>query len=134
MSNINEVKLAIDILNGSGADTNKLTALHCNTEYPTPFSDVNLNAMITIRDKLNIKVGYSDHTKGIEIPIAATAMGAKVIEKHFTLDKNMNGPDHLASMEPEELFLMVKSIRNIEKAMGDGIKQPSKSETKNILT
>ena len=114
--NINEVKLAIDILNGSGADTNKLTALHCNTEYPTPFSDVNLNAMITIRDKLNIKVGYSDHTKGIEIPIAATAMGQRLL-KSILLWIKMNGPDHLASMEPEELFLMVKSIRNIEKAM-----------------
>lgn len=105
--------------------------LHCNTEYPTPFYDVNLNAMQTLKEKFHVKVGYSDHTQGIEVPIAAVALGAAVIEKHFTLDKKMSGPDHKASLEPDELKAMVKAIRNIETALGNGEKQPSESEKKN---
>jgi N,N'-diacetyllegionaminate synthase len=105
--------------------------LHCNTEYPTPYEDVNLNAMLTIRDKLGVKVGYSDHTLGIEVPTAAVVMGAEVIEKHFTLSKDMLGPDHKASLEPPELKLMVCSIRNVEKILGNGIKCVSPSEKKN---
>lgn len=105
--------------------------LHCNTEYPTPFQDVNLNAMQTLKEKFHVKVGYSDHTQGIEVPIAAVALGAAVIEKHFTLDKKMSGPDHKASLEPDELKAMVKAIRNIETALGNGEKQPSESEKKN---
>jgi N,N'-diacetyllegionaminate synthase len=108
-----------------------LTVLHCNTEYPTPFEDVNLLAMLTLKDTFKINVGYSDHTQGIEVPVAAVALGAKVIEKHFTLDRNMPGPDHRASLEPHELKSMVLAIRNIERAMGDGIKKPSPSEFKN---
>lgn len=130
MSTLNEIENALDILKENG--TKDITVLHCNTEYPTPMEDVNLNAMNTIKEKLNVEVGYSDHTIGIEVPIAAVSMGAKVIEKHFTLDKNMEGPDHKASSEPNELKQMVECIRNIEKAMGDGIKKPSKSEMKNI--
>ena len=106
--------------------------LHCTTEYPTPFEDVNLKAMCTMRDIFGLEVGYSDHTRGIEVPIAAVAMGAKIIEKHFTLDKNMKGPDHKASLEPDELKQMVDSIRNIEKALGSGTKRPAESEKKNI--
>ena len=106
--------------------------MQCNTEYPTPMEDVNLNAMLTIRDELDVKVGYSDHTLGIEIPIAAAAIGATVIEKHFTLSREMEGPDHRASLEPDELKAMVAAIRNIEKAMGNGVKKPSPSEMENI--
>jgi len=130
MSYLKEINGAVKVLRENG--TNDITVLHCNTEYPTPIEDVNLNAMNTIKEKLNVEVGYSDHTIGIEVPIAAVAMGAKVIEKHFTLDKNMDGPDHKASLEPSELKEMVKAIRNIEKAMGNGIKVPSKSEIKNL--
>lgn len=130
MSTLNEIESALNILRENG--TKDITVLHCNTEYPTPMGDVNLNAMNTIKEKLNVEVGYSDHTLGIEVSIAAVSMGAKVIEKHFTLDKNMEGPDHKASLEPNELKQMVECIRNIEKAMGDGIKKPSKSEMKNI--
>lgn len=130
MSYLKEIEEAIKILKENG--TNDITVLHCNTEYPTPIEDVNLNAMNTIKEKLNVEIGYSDHTTGIEVSIAAAAMGAKVIEKHFTLDKNMDGPDHKASLEPSELKAMVKAIRNIEKAMGNGIKSPSKSEIKNL--
>lgn len=132
MSILEEVSDALNILLENGAKKENVTILHCNTEYPTPMEDVNLNAMITLRDELGVKVGYSDHTLGIEVPIAAVALGATVIEKHFTLDRNLPGPDHKASLEPEELKAMVKAIRNIEKAMGDGIKRPSPSETKNI--
>lgn len=132
MSELNEVKEALDILMRAGTQKEKITVLHCNTEYPTPMEDVNLNAMLTMRDELGVEIGYSDHTQGIEVPIAAVALGAKVIEKHFTLDRSMDGPDHAASLEPDELKQMVKSIRNIEKAMGDGEKKPSKSEKKNI--
>ena len=132
MSSMSEVRAAMKVLIKSGMHKNNLTILHCNTEYPTPIEDVNLSAMITIRDELKVDVGYSDHTLGINVPIAATAMGAKIIEKHFTLDRNLPGPDHAASLEPNELNEMVRSIRNIEKAIGSGIKQPSKSEMKNI--
>jgi N,N'-diacetyllegionaminate synthase len=132
MSTLDEVHNALNILIESGAEKEQITILHCNTEYPTPMEDVNLKAMLTIKDELGVKIGYSDHTLGIEVPIAAVAMGATVIEKHFTLDRNMPGPDHAASLEPGELKAMVDAIRNIEKAMGDGIKKPSSSETPNI--
>lgn len=132
MSNISEVEHAIVVLMDNGLKRDQITLLHANTEYPTPFSDVNLKAMQTLRDSFKLDVGYSDHTPGIEVPIAAVAMGAIVIEKHFTLDKTMKGPDHKASLEPDELKAMVVAIRNIEKALGDGIKHPSESEKKNI--
>ena len=132
MSDLGEVEYALDILMKAGTKKENITILHANTEYPTPMEDVNLKAMQTIACAFGVKVGYSDHTLGIEVPIAAVAMGASVIEKHFTLDKNMVGPDHKASLEPYELETMVKAIRNIEKALGDGIKKPSKSESKNI--
>ena len=106
--------------------------LHCNTEYPTPFKNVNLRAMLTLKDKFNVAVGYSGHTGGIEVPIAAVAIGDTIIEKHFTLDRNMEGPDHKASLEPDELNKMVDSIRNIEKALGSGKKTVTDSERKNI--
>lgn len=131
MSTIAEIKDAIDTI--KKISKAKITVLHCNTEYPTPFASVNLLAMNTIRDKFNIDVGYSDHTLGIEVPIAATALGATIIEKHFTLDRRLPGPDHAASLEPAELKDMVISIRNIEKALGNNIKQPSSSEKKNII-
>lgn len=127
MATLDEVSQALEILKGV-----KVSILHCTTEYPCPYEDVNLKAMQTLKDKFNLEVGYSDHTEGIEVAIAAVAMGAAIIEKHFTLDKNMQGPDHKASLEPKELKEMVKCIRNIEKAIGDGQKQPSKSEMKNI--
>ena len=132
MSTLDEVHNALNILIESGAEKEQITILHCNTEYPTPMEDVNLKAMLTIKDELGVNIGYSDHTLGIEVPIAAVAMGATVIEKHFTLDRNMPGPDHAVSLEPEELKAMVTAIRNIEKAMGGGEKKPSSSETKNI--
>jgi N,N'-diacetyllegionaminate synthase len=132
MSTLNEVRDALNILLEAGAKKYKITILHCNTEYPTPMEDVNLKAMLTIRDELGVNIGYSDHTLGIEIPIAAVAMGATVIEKHFTLDRTLPGPDHAASLEPDELISMVNAIRNIEKAMGNGIKKPSPSEIKNM--
>lgn len=127
MATLAEIKVALKIL-----DSTDVTVLHCNTEYPTPMEDVNLNAMSTIGQQLNCKVGYSDHTLGIEIPIAAVAMGASVIEKHFTLDQMMEGPDHKASLSPTQLKAMIAAIRNIEMALGDGVKTPSKSEEKNI--
>ncbi|CAM1339432.1 N-acetylneuraminate synthase [Tenacibaculum aestuarii] len=132
MADIKEIKDAVEVLLKGGVEREKLTVLHCNTEYPTPMSDVNLKAMLHIKKELGVNVGYSDHTLGVEVPIAAVALGAKVIEKHFTLDRNMEGPDHKASLEPDELKLMVNSIRNIEKALeGSGIKEPSNSELKN---
>jgi len=131
MADLGEIEDALDILTEADTKKDQITILHCNTEYPTPYEDVNLKAMLTIRDAFKIKVGYSDHTLGIEVPIAAVALGAKVIEKHFTLDKNMEGPDHKASLDPNELKQMVKSLRNIEKSLGDGIKKPSQSEMKN---
>jgi N,N'-diacetyllegionaminate synthase len=132
MATLKEVQEALKILEVSGANKNQITVLHCNTEYPTPMEDVNLKAMCTIGEEFGVNVGYSDHTLGIEVSIAAVAMGATVIEKHFTLDRSMDGPDHAASLEPEELKQMVKSIRNIDKAKGDGVKKPSRSEEKNI--
>lgn len=133
MSTLEEIKEAVATLTDAGLDISKITILHCNTEYPTPFSDVNLLAMRTIANELKTNVGYSDHTIGIEVSVAAVALGAKVIEKHFTLDRNMEGPDHRASLEPDELFNLVKSIRNIEASLGNGVKEPSESEKKNIV-
>lgn len=133
MSNMTEIKSALDILTKAGTPKKDITVLHANTEYPTPFEDVNLHAMLTIAKEFDVSVGYSDHTLGIEVAIAAVAMGASVIEKHFTLDKTMPGPDHKASLEPQELIQLVKAIRNIELALGDGEKRISKSEEKNIL-
>lgn len=131
MANMDEIASALDVLERAGTPRSRITVLHCNTEYPTPMADVNLRAMLTIRDTLGVKVGYSDHTLGIEVAVASVALGATVIEKHFTLDRNLPGPDHKASLEPDELKAMVAAIRNIEKAMGDGIKHPSPSEAKN---
>lgn len=134
MADLGEIEDALWVLEQAGTSRSNITLLHCNTEYPTPMQDVNLWAMQTIAAAFpGIQVGYSDHTLGIEIPIAAVAMGAKIIEKHFTLNKSMQGPDHKASLEPNEFTDMVRAIRNIEKAMGDGIKRPSLSETKNKL-
>lgn len=129
MASMGEIEAAIEVLKENGST--EITVLHCNTEYPTPMGDVNLTAMNTIKDAFQVKVGYSDHTLGIEVPIAAVALGAEVIEKHFTLDKTMDGPDHKASLEPSELKEMVRSIRNIEMALGNGIKTPTASEKKN---
>ena len=131
MADLGEIEDALDVLLKAGTEIKNITVLHCSTEYPTPMQDVNLKAMQTIATAFNIKVGYSDHTLGIEVPIAAVALGATVIEKHFTLDKKMEGPDHRASLEPNELNNMVHAIRNIEKALGSGIKKPSPSELKN---
>ena len=129
MCDMNEIQDAMEVLKKNG--TTEITLLHCNTQYPTPYEHVNLRAMSTIKDTLHKEVGYSDHTQGIEVPIAAVAMGATVIEKHFTLDKNMEGPDHKASLDPTELKQMVSAIRNIEKAIGNGLKEPSSSELTN---
>lgn len=126
MSTLAEVDTALSELKNAGATD--ITLLHCTTNYPCPMNDVNLKAMLTLKEAFKIPVGYSDHTEGIEVPVAAVAMGAKVIEKHFTLDRNMEGPDHLASTEPDEFNKMVESIRNIEKAMGNGEKVPTMSE------
>jgi len=131
MSTMNEIGDAIAVLQKQSAA--KITVLHCNTEYPTPFADVNLLAMNSIRQKFDVSVGYSDHTTGIEVPIAAVTLGAEIIEKHFTLDKTLPGPDHAASLEPAELKAMVTCIRNIEKALGGTTKEPSGSEQKNIV-
>jgi len=134
MADLHEIKDALDVLTKDGLDLSMITVLHCNTEYPTPMEDVNLKAMQNISDTFNVKIGYSDHTRGIEVPIAAVAMGAEVIEKHFTLDRNMEGPDHKASLEPSELKAMVDAIRNIELVVsGSGIKEPSPSEKPNIV-
>ena len=130
MADLGEIRQAMSILHENGAG--EITLLHCNTEYPTPMADVNLLAMQTLKKEFGVTVGYSDHTLGIEVPIAAAALGASIIEKHFTLDKAMQGPDHKASLEPDELKTMVKAIRNIEAALGDGIKTPTDSEKKNI--
>lgn len=132
MANMTEIEDAFNLLIDAGTDKQNITILHANTMYPTPMCDVNLRAMNTIGKKLDVKIGYSDHTLGIEVDIAAVALGATVIEKHFTLDKNMEGPDHKASLEPEELNAMVEAIRNIELAMGNGVKQASPSELPNI--
>lgn len=134
MSYMQEVKDTLNFLIQQGSKKEDITILHCNSEYPTPFKDVNLKAMLTIAQELNVNIGYSDHTLGIEVPIAAAALGATIIEKHFTLDRNMEGPDHRASLEPNELINMVKSIRNIESCIGSGTKEPSESEKKNIIS
>ena len=128
-----EIRDAMNVLIAFGLKKEMISILHCNTEYPTPMKDVNLRAMMAIQNNFDVQVGYSDHTLGIEVPIAAVALGAKIIEKHFTLDRTLPGPDHVASLEPNELKEMVKAIRNIELALsGDGEKKPSESETKNI--
>ncbi|MBR4787931.1 MAG: N-acetylneuraminate synthase [Bacteroidales bacterium] len=132
MCKMDEVESALNVFYKEGLRPDDITLLHCNTEYPTPFEDVNLKAMLTMRNAFGVNIGYSDHTRGIEVPIAAVALGATVIEKHFTLDRNMPGPDHKASLEPNELKAMVNAIRNIEKAMGNGEKKVSDSERKNI--
>jgi N-acetylneuraminate synthase len=134
MADLDEIKDALEVLTKAGIDLSMITVLHCNTEYPTPMGDVNLLAMHNIRDTFGVKIGYSDHTKGIEIPVAAVALGAEIIEKHFTLDRNMEGPDHKASLEPGELKAMVDAIRNIELAIGgSGIKEITRSELPNKI-
>jgi len=132
MCEMQDIEAALKVLTDNGLSKDKISILHCNTEYPTPFKDVNLLAMNELKDRFGVRVGYSDHTKGIEVPIAAVALGAEIIEKHFTLDRNMEGPDHKASLEPNELKAMVSAIRNIELALGDGHKTISESERKNI--
>lgn len=132
MSTIEEIQDALNALKLSGQESDKITILHCTTDYPVPYCDINLNAMKTLQSHFNSKVGYSDHSSGIEISLAAVALGAQVIEKHFTLDRNMDGPDHKASLEPHELTKLVSSIRNIEVSLGNGIKIPTATEVKNI--
>lgn len=132
MSSMEEVEAAINVLVKAGTSKNKISVLHCNTDYPTRFEDVHLNAMKTMKDRLGVEIGYSDHTPGVEVSVAAVALGAKVIEKHFTLDKDLEGPDHKASLDPEELRTLVKQIRNIEKSLGRLEKIPSEREAKNI--
>lgn len=133
MSTLQDIHNALKVFIEAGIPKNKISILHCNTEYPTPMQDVNLHAMLTIQKEFDVTIGYSDHTLGIEVPVAAVALGAKVIEKHFTLDRNLPGPDQLASLEPMELKAMAQAIRNIELAIsGNGIKEPSESEKKNI--
>jgi len=131
MATLGEIEAALTALEDAGTSRGRITVLHCNTEYPTPMADVNLRAMCSIREAFGVAVGYSDHTAGIEVPVAAVALGATVVEKHLTLDRNSPGPDHKASLEPDEFSAMVRAIRNIEQAMGDGIKRPSSSEAKN---
>ena len=131
MATLGEVEAAIEVIEKVGSSREQITVLHCTTEYPTPMDEVNLNAMVNMGKAFGVSVGYSDHTPGIEVPIAAVALGATVIEKHFTLDRSLPGPDHRASLEPEELKAMVSAIRNIEKAMGDAVKRPGPSELKN---
>lgn len=132
MATLGDVEAAIDALERAGTPRSRMTVLHCNTQYPTPLHDVNLRAMVTLREAFGVAVGYSDHTAGIEVAIAAVALGATVIEKHFTLDRSLPGPDHQASLEPHELRAMVHAIRNIETAMGDGVKRPTASERDNM--
>ena len=131
MSTLGDIESALDVLELSGTVRSQITVLHCTTEYPTPMAEVNLRAMQSIASAFNVAVGYSDHTSGIEVAIAAVAMGATVIEKHFTLDRNLPGPDHQASLEPDELRAMVSAIRNVELALGNGIKSMTHSEAKN---
>ena len=130
MSTLDEIRDAMTVLKENGCP--EISLLHCNTQYPTPYLDVNLRAMLTLQKEFGCEVGYSDHTPGIEVPVAAVAMGAAIIEKHFTLDRNMEGPDHKASLEPEELTAMVRAIRHIEEAMGDGVKRVTDSERENM--
>lgn len=131
MATLGEIEAALDAIEQAGTPRHLVTVLHCTTEYPAPMADVNLRAMISMKAALGVEVGYSDHTPGIEIPVAAVALGARVIEKHFTLDRTLPGPDHQASLEPHELAAMVDAIRNVEVALGDGVKRPSTSELKN---
>jgi N,N'-diacetyllegionaminate synthase len=131
MATLGDIEAAIDVLEHAGTARAQMTVLHCTTEYPTPMNEVNLLAMQSIQAAFNVSVGYSDHTQGIEVAIAAAAMGAAVIEKHFTLDRTLPGPDHQASLEPSELKAMVKAIRNIDVALGDGIKRLTPSEVRN---
>lgn len=133
MATMEEIENTLNVLISKGVSREDIIVLHCNTEYPTPMSDVNLKAMNSIANSFDVRVGYSDHTLGIEVPIAAVSMGAVCIEKHFTLDKSMKGPDHKASLEPKELKAMVSAIRNIEQALGSDIKQPTGSELKNVV-
>jgi len=133
MADLGEIEDALNVLIDSGTPLGNITVLHCNTEYPTQFEDVNLRAMKTIGHAFGVAVGYSDHTPGIEVAVAAVALGAAVLEKHFTLDRNLPGPDHKSSLEPDDLKAMVQAIRNIEKALGNGVKRPSPSEVKNKL-
>ncbi len=132
ISTLADIESAINALTDAGTPRDMITLLHCNTEYPTPFADVNLRAMLTLREAFGLPAGYSDHTAGIEVPVAATALGATMIEKHFTLDKSAAGPDHAASLDPAELAAMVKAVRNVDSALGSRIKTPSPSEMKNI--
>ncbi len=132
MATMEEIKKALNILEEAGLSKENISILHATTEYPAPFNEINLRALIQMENELDVSIGYSDHSTGIEVPIAAAALGARIIEKHFTLDKNLDGPDHKASLEPEELRQMVVAIRNIEKALGNGRKSPSPSELKNI--
>jgi N,N'-diacetyllegionaminate synthase len=131
MATLEEIRAALDALTASGTPLDRITVLQCTTEYPTPMADVNLRAMLTIRDQFNVAIGYSDHTQGIEVAVAAVALGALVIEKHFTIDRSLPGPDHMSSLEPDELRSMVVAIRNIEAALGDGVKRPSVIEENN---
>jgi N,N'-diacetyllegionaminate synthase len=133
MATMDEIEAALQVLEISGSPRTRITVLHCTTEYPAPMREVNLRAMQSIKDTFGVAIGYSDHTVGTEVSIAAVALGATVIEKHFTLDRNLPGPDHKASLEPSELIAMVQAIRNIEVALGDGVKKPTESETKNIV-
>ena len=132
MANLSEIELALETIEQAGTEKNKITLLHCTTEYPAPFDEINLNAMVTMANAFKVKIGYSDHSLGIAVPIAAVAIGATVIEKHITLDRSMEGPDHKASIEPDEFLLMVRSIREVELALGDGIKRPTPNEKKNM--
>lgn len=132
MATLREVEQALEILSGGPLSLEDITVLHCNTAYPTPFDQVNLRAMVTMREHFGVRTGYSDHTLGIEVPVAAAALGARMIEKHFTLDRELSGPDHAASLEPDELRRMVEAVRHIEEAMGDGRKEPTDSERVNI--
>lgn len=132
MATLAEIHMALSVLTRFGTPADSITLLHCTTEYPAPKNEINLRAMQTMSDIFGLPVGYSDHTQGIEIPVAAAAMGASVIEKHFTLDRTMEGPDHAASLEPDQLINMVKDIRNVEMAMGSGVKEPAASEIPNI--
>jgi N,N'-diacetyllegionaminate synthase len=132
MANLAEIGAAIGVFEAAGVPRGRITVLHCTTEYPAPVEDVNLRAMLTIAGEFGVQVGYSDHTQGIEVSVAAVALGAHIIEKHFTLDQSMPGPDHRASLTPEQLAAMVSAVRNIEQAMGDGVKGPSPSELRNL--
>lgn len=133
MATLGEIESALNIIEGAGTKRELITILHCTTDYPANPDEINLRAMVTLGNTFNLRFGYSDHTDGVEIPFAAVAMGASVIEKHFTLDKNMEGPDHRASLDPSELKSMVSGIRKIERALGDGVKKPTPGEIKNIM-